>query len=197
MGYPRISGGSTSFSNPNSSSSVSKTRSGANARSSTSHVTKAKRPPGRSTRRTSRNALARLGTSWRTNDDIAASNDASGNGISAANATWPSNRSAAPGWRSSTRTSTAPIISRDGSTPAIRTVGQRASAGDRQVAGTDSDIDEVDRPGTDLLVEPVEQSEGARCEHRRPPTLIAGRDPVVSLGLVGHGAIVPCRPPLL
>ena len=41
-------------------------------------VTYAKRPPGRRTRRTSRRTLARLGTSCRTNEDIATSNDPSG-----------------------------------------------------------------------------------------------------------------------
>ena len=159
-------------------------------RVSATHVTYASMPPGRSTRRISRRALKRFGTSWRTNDDITASKVSSSNGSWSAKAVTAWKRRSAPG-------SAAAAVLRGGNHLARRIdrvhLRRRPALqrGERQRPGPGSDVQEAEAPAVESIVEPVEERPGARRDHRCPPARVALRDPVVAFGLVGHRGMVP------
>ena len=145
----------------------------------------------RSTRRASRRARDRFGTSWKTNDDRAASKAPS-----------------ASGKRSATATDRAePCALALGEPPVGLSIRHRphlrrgVDADDRDIRpALDRGQPELARARPDVehvrgTVEPrpdiVEQLGHGGCEDGRPPARVALGDPVVAFALVGHPAIVP------
>ncbi len=72
-----------------------------------------------------------------------------------------------------------------------RTSGQRPQGRDRQVAGPDSDVQDRTRAIGHGPVESIQEGDGAARQHRRPPAVVAGGDPVVSFGRFRHPRMVP------